>query len=90
MSLSFVNHFCHIQCTCDWELKVEDPDCVSCSAPTCACCDGLALYESELGLVCKRCWLAPGPSLHDLAVLNSVEPVALEEIPAALRRRLGI
>jgi hypothetical protein len=90
MPLSFVPSFRHLQCTCDWESKIEDPDCPACEAPACVTCDSLARYESELGLVCKRCWLAPGPSLHDLAVLNSVEPVALEEIPAALRRRLGL
>lgn len=90
MSTSFVNHFRHIQCTCDYELKVEDPDCVSCSAPECVCCDRLARYESELGLVCERCWRSPGASLYELAVINSAEPVALEEIPASLRRRLGL
>jgi hypothetical protein len=77
-----------IQCSCDWEAKIEDPDCVSCSVPECVTCDEVGLYESELGPVCLRCFIAPGPSLAELALLDSVEPAKLEEIPKSLRDAL--
>jgi len=82
-----------IQCSCDWERKVSDPDCRACDAmPECVTCEDGASYDSELGPVCLRCFTQPGPSLADLALMKQIDaalvPTPLEQIPETLRRLL--
>lgn len=60
-----------IQCTCDWFEKVSDPDClVHDGSAECVTCDSMAIYNAPVGLLCHRCFVAPGPSWAELAIME--------------------
>ena len=79
-----------VQCTCDWERFVSNDSCPACTdVPCVTCSDGHGKYASELGPVCLQCFIAPGPSLLELAVMEAiddlVEMTPSAEIPQRLR-----
>jgi hypothetical protein len=60
-----------IQCSCDHERKIADPDCRACTDLDCSTCDRAALYESDHGGVCLRCFTQSQPSLAEIALMEA-------------------